>query len=49
MDTLVFIPPQTGLETLVLDDRVRNIGKYALHVNKVVKKITAKNIDTLDL
>ena len=48
MDTLVFIPPQTGLETLVLDDRVRNIGKYALHVNKVVKKITAKNIDTLD-
>ena len=48
MDTLVFIPPKTGLETLVLDDRVRIIGKHALEVNKVVKKITAKNIDSLD-
>lgn len=48
MDRLVFIPPKTGLETLVLDDNVRIIDKYALYENTVVKKITANNIDSLD-
>ena len=48
MDRLVFIPPRTGSETLVLDDKVRIIDDYALYGNTVVKKITANNIDRLD-
>lgn len=48
MDRLVFIPPRTGSETLVLDDKVRIIDDYALYGNTVVKKITANNIDSLD-
>ena len=48
MDRLVFIPPRTGSETFVLDDKVRIIDDYALYGNTVVKKITANNIDSLD-